>query len=83
MPDSFVWPEPRKSLRPEQQDLVTTELRKQYDDGSTIRALAEESGRSYGYGHRSLSHAGVTFRPRGGSTSSSGRPRDSGPQASR
>lgn len=72
MSDTFVWPEPRKRLGPQHQERIATELRKRYDDGSSIRALAEESGRSYGFVHRSLTASGVMFRPRG-----------SGPQAPR
>jgi hypothetical protein len=34
--------------------------------GATIRALAEETGRSYGGVHRLLVDAGVVFRSRGG-----------------
>ena len=34
----------------------------------TIRALAESTGRSYGFVHRVLSEAGVTMRGRGGAT---------------
>ena len=32
------------------------------------RALAEETGRSYGFVHRMLSESGVTLRGRGGAT---------------
>ncbi|MGW6772260.1 helix-turn-helix domain-containing protein [Streptomyces sp. NPDC055037] len=84
MSDDFAWPEPRKRLQPEQQNRVTSELRKKYDAGASIRALAEESGRSYGYVHRHLYASGVTFRPRGGILHSSHRrPWDSGPRAPR
>ncbi|WP_414169171.1 helix-turn-helix domain-containing protein [Streptoverticillium reticulum] len=74
----FSWPAPRKRLKAEQQDRVTAELRKKYDAGASIRALAEESGRSYGYVHRRLAESGVTFRSRGGNLRSSRRPRGSG-----
>mgnify|MGYP001436628772 CR=1 FL=1 len=37
-----------------------------YDSGASIRALAQETGRSYGGVHRLLTDAGVTFRSRGG-----------------
>ena len=36
--------------------------------GSSIRDLASETGRSYGFVHRMLSEAGVTLRGRGGAT---------------
>ncbi|KIE23402.1 transcriptional regulator [Streptomyces sp. MUSC 125] len=47
-------------------DKVAQDLKKKYDSGASIRALAEETGRSYGGVHRLLADAGVTFRSRGG-----------------
>ncbi|MFJ2110754.1 helix-turn-helix domain-containing protein [Streptomyces sp. NPDC087850] len=47
-------------------DKVAQELRKKYDSGTSIRALAQETGRSYGGVHRLLKDAGVAFRSRGG-----------------
>ncbi|MBK3589504.1 hypothetical protein JHN49_39970, partial [Streptomyces sp. MBT57] len=44
------------------------DLKKKYDSGASIRALAEETGRSYGFVHRMLSESGVTLRGRGGAT---------------
>jgi predicted transcriptional regulator len=44
------------------------ELKKKYTSGSSIRALAEETGRSYGFVHRVLSESGVPLRGRGGAT---------------
>ena len=44
------------------------ELQEKYDSGTSIRALAEETGRSYGFVHRILSEAGVNLRGRGGAT---------------
>ncbi|MFI5859349.1 helix-turn-helix domain-containing protein [Streptomyces parvulus] len=83
MPD-FQWPEPRKRLKGARQDAVTTELRKRYEAGASIRALAEESGRSYGYVHARLYVSGVSFRSRGGNRwRSSRRPRGSSPRALR
>ncbi|MEU0657761.1 helix-turn-helix domain-containing protein [Streptomyces lavendulocolor] len=49
-------------------DELAAGLREKYDAGSTVRALAEETGRSYGAVHRLLGEAGVTFRARGGAT---------------
>ena len=43
-------------------------LKKKYEGGSSIRALAEEHGRSYGFVHRILSESGATLRGRGGAT---------------
>jgi len=44
------------------------ELKKKYTGGASIRALAEETGRSYGFVHRMLSESGVSLRGRGGAT---------------
>jgi hypothetical protein len=49
-------------------DTLGAELRKKYEKGASIRALAESTGRSYGFIHRVLSEAGVTLRSRGGAT---------------
>ena len=37
-------------------------------DRESIRALAQSTGRSYGFVHRMLSESGVTLRGRGGAT---------------
>ncbi|MFF4205703.1 helix-turn-helix domain-containing protein [Streptomyces sp. NPDC001668] len=47
-------------------DKLAADLKKKYDAGASIRALAEETGRSYGGVHRLLQDAGATFRSRGG-----------------
>lgn len=39
-----------------------------YERGASIRALAEQTGRSYGFIHRLLGESGVTLRGRGGPT---------------
>ncbi len=49
-------------------DKVSAELRKKYDSGQSIRALAESTGRSYGFVHRLLKDSGTPLRRRGGST---------------
>jgi predicted transcriptional regulator len=49
-------------------DKLAAELRKKYDSGQSIRALAEQTGRSYGFVHRILSESGTTLRGRGGAT---------------
>ncbi len=49
-------------------DKVASQLVKKYESGSSIRALAEETGRSYGFVHRVLSESDVTLRGRGGAT---------------
>ena len=45
---------------------LASELAKKYEKGASIRALAESTGRSYGFVHRVLSESGVTLRSRGG-----------------
>ncbi|NUP35210.1 MAG: hypothetical protein HOU01_26405 [Streptomycetaceae bacterium] len=47
---------------------LAADLKKKYDSGASIRALAEETGRSYGFVHRMLSESGVALRGRGGAT---------------
>lgn len=41
-------------------------LAKKYEKGASIRTLAEQTGRSYGFVHRLLTEAGVALRGRGG-----------------
>jgi predicted transcriptional regulator len=47
---------------------LATELKRKYTGGASIRALAEETGRSYGFVHRMLTESGVELRGRGGAT---------------
>jgi predicted transcriptional regulator len=47
---------------------LASDLKKKYAAGASIRALAEETGRSYGFVHRMLSESGVALRGRGGAT---------------
>jgi predicted transcriptional regulator len=49
-------------------DKLAADLKKKYEKGSSIRALAEATGRSYGFVHRVLSESGVQLRGRGGAT---------------
>jgi hypothetical protein len=49
---------------------LAEDLKRKYEKGASIRALAEASGRSYGFVHRILTEAGVTLRGRGGSNRS-------------
>jgi hypothetical protein len=51
-----------------QRDKLATDLKKKYEKGASIRALAEQTGRSYGFVHRVLSETGVPLRGRGGAT---------------
>lgn len=47
---------------------LATDLKRRYSSGSSIRELAGETGRSYGFVHRMLSESGVALRGRGGAT---------------
>jgi transposase len=40
----------------------------QYSEGHSIREIAQETGRSYGFVHRVLSESDVALRGRGGPT---------------
>ena len=52
----------------EDRSKLATDLKKRYDGGESIRALASATGRSYGFIHRILTETGVTLRGRGGAT---------------
>jgi hypothetical protein len=47
---------------------LASDLRRKYDSGSSIRSLAESTGRSYGFVHRILTESGAALRGRGGAT---------------
>ena len=47
---------------------LSDQLRKEYEAGRSIRSIAEETGRSYGFVHRVLQESGATLRGRGGAT---------------
>jgi hypothetical protein len=49
-------------------DKLAADLKKKYEKGQSIRALAEGTGRSYGFVHRLLLDAEVPLRGRGGAT---------------
>jgi hypothetical protein len=52
----------------DERDRVAADLVKKYERGASIRALAEQTGRSYGFVHRILTESGVSLRGRGGAT---------------
>ena len=56
-----------------QRTKLAAELKKAYQKGQSIRALAEDHDRSYGFVHRVLSESGVTLRARGGASSGTAR----------
>lgn len=47
---------------------LAADLTKKYTGGSSIRQLAAETGRSYGFVHRILAESAVPLRGRGGAT---------------
>lgn len=49
-------------------DKLASDLAKKYAAGVSIRDLAAETGRSYGFVHRMLSESGAQLRSRGGAT---------------
>ncbi|PSL03631.1 transcriptional regulator [Haloactinopolyspora alba] len=51
-----------------QRDKLASDLKKKYESGRSIRELATETGRSYGFVHRVLSESGANLRGRGGAT---------------
>jgi transposase-like protein len=56
-----------------ERDKLAGDLRRKYDGGQSIRALAEATGRSYGFVHRILSESGTSLRGRGGATRGKGK----------
>ncbi|WP_424215995.1 helix-turn-helix domain-containing protein (plasmid) [Streptomyces sp. BI20] len=61
---------PRAHLTLKERALLGARGAVQYDRGASIRAIAEETGYSYGTVHRYLKLAGVVMRPRGGGVGS-------------
>ncbi|MFJ3946200.1 helix-turn-helix domain-containing protein [Streptomyces griseoaurantiacus] len=57
---------PKERLAGEARKKYAADLAERYNSNHSIRSLMAESGRSYGFVHKLLSEAGVTFRPRGG-----------------
>ena len=47
-------------------DKMAVHVKSKYDGGESIRAIAAEEGRSYGFVHSLLGEAGAVFRRRGG-----------------
>lgn len=51
-----------------ERDKLAEEFRQKYNSGESIRSLADDCGRSYGFVHRVLSESGTSLRGRGGAT---------------
>lgn len=56
----------------EQRDVLGAELAQRYAAGESIRAIAQDIGRSYGFVHGVLRQSDTPLRSRGGSTRASG-----------
>jgi transposase len=53
-----------------ERERLTDELKTKYEQGASIRELAEQTGRSYGFVHRLLNESDTSLRGRGGSSKS-------------
>lgn len=51
-----------------ERETLTNELQARYTNGASIRELAADTGRSYGFIHMLLVESGVQLRGRGGPT---------------
>lgn len=60
--------ESRRRIVGDERESLAADYARQYDAGDSIRAIAEASGRSYGFVHRVLAETGVPRRSRGGDT---------------
>jgi len=52
----------------DQRGTLATAFAERYAGGESIRSIAEDTGRSYGFVHGILKEAGATLRGRGGAT---------------
>lgn len=59
---------PRSRLTLAQREDAAAKIPPVYNDGLSIRDIAEITGRSYGFIHRLLTENGVELRGRGGDT---------------
>ncbi len=57
---------PRVRITGDERSGIGRRLRAAYEEGSSIRALSQRFGRSYGFVHRVLLEAGTPLRKRGG-----------------
>src|SRR5215203_2008909 len=51
-----------------QRTSLASQYAKRYSGGESIRKIAEDAGRSYGFVHNVLKESGVSLRGRGGAT---------------
>lgn len=57
----------------DQRTRLAAEFRQRYEGGASIRSIADEAGRSYGFVQGLLKETGVNLRGRGGATRGRGR----------
>ena len=57
---------PHRRIVGQERATLTKDLVKRYSAGASIRTLAADTGRSYGFVHRVLVEGGATMRKRGG-----------------
>lgn len=57
----------------DQRTKLAAEFQRRYEAGASIRSIADESGRSYGFVQGLLKETGVHLRGRGGATRGRGR----------
>lgn len=62
-----------------QRTTLASQYAERYAGGESIRTIAEEAGRSYGFVHNVLKESGVALRGRGGATRGAKRTVASGP----
>ncbi|MFJ8966981.1 helix-turn-helix domain-containing protein [Lentzea sp. NPDC102401] len=55
-----------KQIRGSDRTKLRKDLQAKYEKGASVRALAENIGRSYGFVYKLLTETNVRLRPRGG-----------------
>ena len=66
---------PQRRIVGTERATMTNDCARRYRAGQSIRSIATDLGRSYGFVHRILTEGGVRFRPRGGAHHPARRPR--------
>lgn len=54
-----------RHIRGNRRAKLAADLKREYENGVSIRALAARTGRSHGFVHQILIESGVRLRPRG------------------
>ena len=62
-----------RHLTEKQRAAAVKHAARRYRQNASIRLIAQEMGRSYGFVHRLLTDAGIQLRPRGGSNNTAQR----------